>query len=75
MTATLEIRHVEPGDFVETSGRHVGDSGRRGEIVAVLGEDEHIHYLVRWENGHESILYPGEGTTIRPHDPEVGWAD
>ena len=75
MTATVETRHVEPGDILETSGRHVGDVGRKGEIVAVLGDDEHLHYLVRWENGHESILYPREGTTIRPHDREVGWAD
>jgi hypothetical protein len=43
----------------------VGDSGRSGEIVAVLGEGDHLHYLVRWEDGRESILYPGEGTTIR----------
>jgi len=75
MTATVETRHVEPGDILETSGRHVGDVGRKGEIVAVLGDDEHLHYLVRWENGHESILYPRDGTTIRPHDQEVGWAD
>jgi Domain of unknown function (DUF1918) len=76
MNATPETRHVEPGDIVETSGRHVGDAGRSGEIVAVLGEDEQLHYLVRWEDGHESILYPGEGTTIRRHDHfEVSWAD
>lgn len=77
MTETLEIRHVEPGDVVETSGRHVGDTGRTGEIVAVLGDDAHPHYVVRWDDGHETMLYPKEGTTIRPHEhePEVGWAD
>ena len=75
MTATLGTKHVEPGDIVETSRRHVGDGGRRGEILAVLGTDDHVHYIVRWEDGHESILYPGEGTTIRRHDPEVSWAD
>ncbi len=75
MTATREARRIEPGDIVQTSGRHVGDTGRTGEIVAVLGEDEHIHFLVRWQNGRESILYPREGTSIRPHDGEAGWAD
>ena len=75
MTATVETRRVEPGDIVETSGRHVGDVRRTGEIAAVLGDDDHLHYLVRWENGRESILYPREGTTIRPRDPKVGWAD
>jgi hypothetical protein len=75
MTGTLESKCAEPGDFVETSGRHVGDQGRKGEIVAVLGEDERLHYVVRWHDGHETILYPGEGTTIRPHDAATGWAD
>ncbi len=64
-TASL-IRPVQPGDLVEIDGRHVGDLGRTGEIVSVLGEEGHLHYLVRWEDGRESILYPGEGTTIRP---------
>ncbi len=57
---------VEPGDVVKISGRHVGDAGRTGEIVSVLGEEGRPHYLVRWEDGHESVLYPGEGTTIHP---------
>jgi hypothetical protein len=66
MTATANrIRPIEPGDVVEISGRHVGDAGRTGEIVAVLGEEDHVHYRVCWEDGRESILYPGEGTTIR----------
>jgi hypothetical protein len=75
MTAGVDARQIEPGDIVETSGRRVGDTGRKGEIRAVLGDDDRLHYLVRWENGHESILYPGEGITVRPHDPEAGWAD
>ena len=75
MTATLGNRRIEPGDIVETSGRHVGDTRRIGEIVAVLGDDDRVHFRVRWQDGHESILYPGDGTTIRPRDPEAGWAD
>jgi len=59
------IRPVGPGDLVKTAGRRVGDPGRTGEILAVLGEDGQPHYLVRWEDGRESTLYPGEGTTIR----------
>jgi hypothetical protein len=70
-----EIRWVGPGDFVKTAGRHVGDSGRTGEIVAVLGEDDHLHYLVRWEDGRESTLYPGEGTIIRANEYAAAGAD
>lgn len=64
MTTMQELR-VAPGDVVEVSGRRVGDRARSGEILEVLGEGERPHYLVRWEDGHESILYPGEATTIR----------
>ncbi len=66
MSATQAVR-VAPGDVVEVSGRRVGDPGRKGEILDVLGEPDHPHYLVRWEDEHESVLYPGEGTTIRSH--------
>jgi Ala-tRNA(Pro) deacylase len=64
MTAT---RHaVEVGDVVEVSGRRLGEPGRLGEILEVLGSFDHPHYAVRWEDGHHSILYPGETTTIKP---------
>ncbi len=75
MTAANRIRSVGPGDVVKTVGRRQGDPGRTGEIVAVLGEGEHLHYLVRWEDGHESILYPGEGTTISANAFAAGSAD
>src|SRR5579862_9913657 len=64
MATTREVE-VLAGDVVEVSGRRVGDPGRLGEIVEVLGTPKHRHYLVRWEDDHESVLYPGEGTTIR----------
>ena len=75
MTASDSIHAVEPGDVVKTGGRRVGDAGRTGEIIAVLGEEEHVHYLVRWEDDHESILYPGENITIRPSETAVASAD
>jgi rRNA processing protein Gar1 len=64
MTAQTETKPA-PGDVVEVSGRRVRDAGRSGVIREVLGPEEHPHYVVRWEDGHESVLYPGEGTTVR----------
>jgi Ala-tRNA(Pro) deacylase len=61
--------HPARGDLVAVSGRRVGDPGRNGEILEVLGSEEHPHYVVRWEDGHESVFYPGEGTTIRAKAP------
>jgi len=76
MTASTDrIRPVQPGDVVKTSGRRVGDAGRTGEILAVLGEADHAHYIVRWEDGRESTLYPSEGTTLQPGEGGVASAD
>lgn len=66
MATSTGVR-AEKGDVVEVSGRRVGDPGRKGEILEVLGAAARPHYLVRWEDGHESVFYPGEGTTIRTH--------
>ena len=64
------------GDVVALAGRRVGDAGRTGEILEVLGDHLHPHYRVRWKDGRESILYPGEGTTIdRSRSPAAGSAD
>lgn len=65
MNAT-QMALAAPGDVVEVSGRRVGAGSRIGEILEVLGTPERPHYLVRWEDGHESILYPGEATSVRP---------
>ncbi len=67
---------VRSGDVVVVAGRHVGDHGRTGEILEVLGDESHPHYRVRWEDGRESILYPGEGTTVdRSRSPAAAIAD
>jgi hypothetical protein len=63
--STTRQAETHCGDVVAVSGRRVGDHGRMGEILELLSAPEHPHYLVRWEDGHESVLYAGEGTTIR----------
>jgi Domain of unknown function (DUF1918) len=32
---------------------------RRGQVIEVLGHDADEYYLVRWQDGHESLYYPG----------------
>lgn len=58
----------KPGDVLIVEGRRVGDIPREGEILEVLGESAHPHFSVRWDDGHESILYPAENVTLR-HPP------
>jgi hypothetical protein len=59
MPAKLNPGH--PGDRIEIASIG-GAAARRGRIVEVLGAPHHEHYLVRWEDGRESIHYPSDGT-------------
>lgn len=55
MTAAAE--QLQPGDLIIVKGHHVGDKGRTGEILELLGEPGHEHYKVLWEDGHESVFF------------------
>jgi hypothetical protein len=52
------------GDRVEVVGHRVGDAPRNGEIVEVLGNPQHPHFRVRWEDDHASLLYPGADIVV-----------
>lgn len=47
------------GHKIWVDRRAVGRQPRVGEIVEVLGEPGHVRYRVRWEDGRETIVYPG----------------
>lgn len=66
----LEIREeadamqAEAGDAVLVRGRHVGDEDREGTITEVHGSEGGPPYLVRWQDGHESVLFPSSDTLV-----------
>jgi hypothetical protein len=53
------------GDWIECRGVH-GKAPRRGEIIEVLDRNGHEHYRVRWDEKHESIVYPADGVIVTP---------
>lgn len=61
----VDIHSGRKGDTVVVSGHRVGDHERLGEILEALGEADHVHYRVRWEDGSESVLHPGSDAAIR----------
>jgi hypothetical protein len=63
MTST-QTRPASAGDAVEVVGHKVGESARRGKIMEILGAPDHVHYRVSWEDGRESVLYPGSDVHI-----------
>jgi hypothetical protein len=53
----------KPGDRISLEKRGRWHSG---EIVEVLGDPEHGHYLVRWDDGKTTYVYPPQvGETAR----------
>lgn len=58
------LASAQPGDWLEVDAIPGGDP-RRGEILEVIGAGDHLHFRVRWDEGHESLLYPApEGGII-----------
>ena len=58
---------AEVGDKIIVRGHHVGDEDRRGVIIEVHGEGGAPPYLIRWENGHQSVLVPSSDSVVEHH--------
>jgi hypothetical protein len=56
------------GDRLHVHGRTVGTKDRLGEIVEVRGTDGTPPYLVRFPDGHESLVYPGPDSVVEAGD-------
>jgi hypothetical protein len=58
--------HAEIGDRIVVEGNHQDSGRRRGTVVGVLGnsDDEVEHYRVRWQDGHESVFFPGADARV-----------
>jgi hypothetical protein len=63
MAIKQTARDARVGDSIEARGLP-GHPSRRGEIVELLGSAGHEHYRVRWDEEHQSIVYPADGVII-----------
>jgi Domain of unknown function (DUF1918) len=54
------------GDHLHVHGRIVGEGDHLGEIVEVRGADGEPPYLVRYDDGHEGLVFPGPDAVIDP---------
>ena len=52
------------GDRVIVEGNKVGQARRSGQVLAVMDAREGQHYRVRWDDGHETVFYPGADARI-----------
>jgi hypothetical protein len=51
--------HAAVGERLVIHGKQVGQSDRHGEILEVRGADGGPPYMVRFDDWHETLLYPG----------------
>ena len=65
MTKTVHGKPARAGDKIEVAGHAVGVAGKTGEILEVVGDPGHERFRVRWEDGHESIFFPGDDAIVR----------
>lgn len=56
----MEIANV--GDTVVLESERVGESDRAGVVTEVLDKADAPHYRVRWEDGHETTIFPTAGS-------------
>ncbi|MDT4936186.1 MAG: hypothetical protein QOK11_4078 [Pseudonocardiales bacterium] len=67
--------HAQPGDVLIVEGQIVGQQARRATILEIRSSDGSPPYLVRWEDGHEALTYPGPDAHIaHPTSGEPGHA-
>jgi Domain of unknown function (DUF1918) len=34
------------------------------EVIEVIGQGEREHYRIRWQDGHESVYFPGPDARV-----------
>jgi len=56
--------HAEPGDEIVVESPATGGPKREGEILEVHRDDGPERYVVRWDDGHESLILPGRDAHV-----------
>lgn len=51
--------HATVGARLVVHSPHVGESEQHGTVLEVRGDDGGPPYLVRYDDGRESLLFPG----------------
>ncbi|MFI6516082.1 DUF1918 domain-containing protein [Spirillospora sp. NPDC050679] len=52
------------GDRLHVHGKTVGRSDRAGEIVEVRGADGGPPFVVRFDDGHTGLVFPGPDAVV-----------
>ena len=53
------------GEMLVLKANHVGEPDRSGEIVEVRGQDGGPPFLVKFDDGHEGLVFPGPDAVVQ----------
>ncbi len=51
--------HAHIGDEIVVDSMQLGHPARKGRVLEVLGDGDVVRYRVEWDDGHESVFFPG----------------
>ncbi|HVQ88617.1 MAG TPA: DUF1918 domain-containing protein [Actinomycetes bacterium] len=60
--------HASVGEKLVLHANHVGEPDRLGEILEVRGTDGGPPFLVKFDDGHEGLVFPGPDAEVK-HRP------
>ena len=55
------------GDTLVMHANHTGEPDRTAQILEVRGDGGAPPFLVRYDDGHEALVFPGPDATIHHH--------
>ncbi|HEV7956984.1 MAG: hypothetical protein JWL94_117 [Microbacteriaceae bacterium] len=56
--------HAQAGERIIIRGKTVESPDRHGEILEVRGADGGPPYFVKFDDGHEALVFPGGDTVV-----------
>jgi hypothetical protein len=59
------------GEVLVLKANHVGEPDRTGEILEVRGDEGSPPFLVRFEDGHEGLVFPGPDAVVHHHPDQT----
>lgn len=66
-----DMMKAKVGDRLVVHGRKAGQPDRIAEILEVRGEKGQEPFFVRWEDGHEGLIFPGSDAVVQEgRDPK-----
>ncbi|MFG1705800.1 DUF1918 domain-containing protein [Nonomuraea sp. M3C6] len=58
--------HANVGDMLIVHSHVVGQRERKGEIIEIRGPEGTPPYVVRFDDGHEQLVFPGPDAVVEP---------